>query len=92
MIIDSYESTLVTLSNNYILGDISKAVGGGGKDISVTDAQVKSKSLSDFLKSAEDTDSVTYLLNGNKSKDAWAQGLIDGKLINGGYPYLVENY
>lgn len=92
LIIDNYDSRYVTLSNNYVIGDITKAVGRSGNDVSVTATQVQSKSVDAFTKPVTDTSSVTYLLNGNKSTGSWAQGLIDGKLINEGYPYLVENY
>lgn len=92
LIIDNYEYQAVTLSNNYILGDITKAMGTLGTDVTPASSQVQAKILSDFKKKATDTSSVAYLLNGNKSTGAWSQGEIDGKLINDGYPFLINNY
>lgn len=92
LIIDNYDSRYVTLANNYVLGDITKAIGEAGTDITVNSSQVQSKALSDFKKKATDTSSVAYLLNGNQSTGIWSQGEIDGKLINDGYPFLIDNY
>ena len=45
------------------------------------------KTTEDFKKSKTDTNSVTYIFNGNTGEQIWGQD----DNINGGYPYLIEN-